>query len=257
MSKDNKPTRIVVKVGSSLVANTEELTVHYAFLHGLLADIAYLSSQGHQVILVSSGAVALGLKAMGYQPGTLSIAEKQASAACGQPQLMEAYRQLASTHGLKIAQILLTADDILKKDRALNIVNTFNRLFEASIVPIVNENDTVAVEELQVGDNDKLSASLAALMDADELILLTNTEGLWDGPPGKDGSSLITEISNPKGFLHLTDGKSTLGTGGMKTKLLAADIALSQGCLTRIGKGSLEKPISSLLFNKSKHTLVK
>ena len=147
--------RLVVKIGSSLLANEEELTLRYAFLHGLMSDIASLRREGYEIVVTSSGAVALGLNAIGCEPGDAGVLDRQAAAACGQPLLLNAYKNIAHEYGFTIAQALVTLDDMEHRRRFLNTKNTIIRLFERGVMPIVNENDTVTTAEIRVGDNDR------------------------------------------------------------------------------------------------------
>ena len=180
-----KKKKIVVKIGSSLLANSEKLTLRYAFMNGLMSDLAQLQKEGHDIILTSSGSVALGLNMVDKRPEDAGILDKQAAAACGQPLLMNAYRQVASEHDMDVAQMLVTVDDMEDRRRFLNIKNTMYRLFENDIVPILNENDSIATRDLRVGDNDRLSAKIAQMVEADALIILTSVEpGRCDFDPG-------------------------------------------------------------------------
>jgi glutamate 5-kinase len=249
---DNK--RLVVKVGSSLLANTDALTLRYAFMHGLISDIARLRSAGYDVILMSSGAVALGLNALGKKPGEAKLAEKQAAAACGQPLLLNAYRQISQEFRFDIAQLLVSVEDMESRNRYLNIRTTIETLFERGIVPIINENDTVATEELRVGDNDRLAAKVAQMVQGDELVILTSVDGLYDRDPSEPGAEFIEQLQDVSSYLEVTEGTSALGSGGMKTKLQAANMAQQVGCTTRIGEGVVEAPISDLLEGRRRHT---
>lgn len=252
MSRAKK--RMVVKVGSSLLANEERFTPRYAFMHGLLSDIADLQSRGYEIVLASSGSVALGLKTMGLTPGAAGVQEKQAAAACGQPILLNAYKQIAHEYGYDIAQILVTLDDLENRRRFLNSKNTIHRLLERSVMPIVNENDTVTTQEIRVGDNDRLAAKIAQMIDADHLVILTSVDGLYDRDPSEPGASLIEEVDDVSEYIDVTSGVSDLGSGGMLTKIQAANMAQNAGCTTLIGKGLIDRPISSILDDKRRHT---
>lgn len=253
---ENKP-RIVVKIGSSLLANKDNLTPRYAFIHGLLSDIAKLQERGFEVILTSSGSVALGMNSIGSTSETASITDKQAAAACGQPILMHAYRQVALEHGFDIAQVLVTLEDLEIMQRFLNTKNTVDRLLQRGVMPIVNENDTVTNEELRVGDNDRLSAKVAQMVQADHLIILTCIDGLYDKNPEEDGAKLVPLIENVSEYLEVATGVSALGTGGMFTKLQAANMAQNAGCTTIIARGHLDDPISSVLSGERIGTVCK
>jgi glutamate 5-kinase len=219
--------RIVVKVGSSLLANGDRLTPRFGFIQRLMEDIARLRDDGYEVILCSSGAVALGLNILGERPETAGLTDKQAAAACGMPLLINVYKQIAHEYGFEIAQILLTLGDFEDHRRFLNTKNTVHRLLKAQVVPIVNENDTITTEEIRVGDNDRLAAKIA---------------------------QLIEEVHDVSEYIEATSGTSTLGTGGMLTKLQAANMAQNAGCTTYIANGEAEYPLSSVLSGARKCT---
>jgi glutamate 5-kinase len=250
----SKKKRIVVKIGSSLLANEEKLTLRYAFMNGLMADLGDLQDQGYEIILTSSGSVALGLNMIGKRPEEAGILDKQAAAACGQPLLMNAYRQVANEYNFDVAQMLVTVEDMEERRRFLNIKNTMLRLFENQILPIINENDSIATRDLKVGDNDRLSAKVAQMVEADHLIILTSVEGLYDRDPSEPGAQFIEEIEDVSEHLESTKSISELGSGGMLTKMLAANMAQNAGVETIIADGIIERPISSVLNNERRHT---
>ncbi len=246
--------KIVVKIGSSLLANSSNLTLRYAFMNGLLSDLAQLQREGHNIILTSSGSVALGLNMIGKRPEDAGVLDKQAAAACGQPLLMNAYRQVASEYDLDVAQMLVTVEDMEERRRFLNIKNTMLRLFENDIMPIINENDTIATRDLRVGDNDRLSAKVAQMVEADELIILTSVEGLYDRDPSDPNAKFIHEIEDVSEHLETTTGTSALGSGGMLTKMHAANMAQNAGVETIIAEGIIERPVSSVLNKERRFT---
>lgn len=246
--------RLVVKIGSSLLANQEELTLRYAFMYGLMSDIAKLRAQGYEVVVTSSGAVALGLNAIGADPHDAGVLDKQAAAACGQPLLLNAYKQVAHEHGFDIAQALVTLEDLENRRRFLNTKNTIGRLFERGIMPIVNENDTVTTAEIRVGDNDRLAAKVAQMIQADMLIILTSIDGLYDRDPGDPEARFVEEVDDVSAYLECTTGTSTLGSGGMLTKMQAANMAQNAGCTTLIGEGVIDRPLTALLTGERRHT---
>ncbi|CUH40518.1 Glutamate 5-kinase [Jannaschia seosinensis] len=250
----SRKKKIVVKIGSSLLANSEELTLRYAFMSGLISDLAQLQKEGHDIILTSSGSVALGLNMIGKRPEDAGILDKQAAAACGQPLLMNAYRQIASEHNMDVAQMLVTVEDMEERRRFLNIKNTMMRLFENDIMPIINENDSVATRDLRVGDNDRLSAKVAQMVEADVLIILTSVEGLYDKDPSEPDAQFISEIEDVSEHLESTTSISALGSGGMLTKMQAANMAQNAGVETIIAEGIIERPISSVLKNERRYT---
>lgn len=239
--------RIVVKVGSSLLVNEDELTIRHAFLHGLLADIAALRREGCEVVLTSSGAAAVGLRLMDVAPGQASLQDKQAAAACGQPLLLAAYKQVALEFGIEIAQVLLTSEDMENRRRFLNTKNTLERLLSHDILPIVNENDTVTTEEIRVGDNDRLAAKIAQMIQAQDFVMLTSIDGLYDKAPDDPDAKFVPEVEDVSAYIDATQGVSSLGSGGMLTKMLAANMAQNAGATAWIGEGILERPVSSIL----------
>ncbi len=249
-----KNKRLVVKVGSSLLANTDRLTPRFGFMQRLLEDIARLRDQGYDVILCSSGAVALGLNTVGARPETAGLSDKQAAAACGMPLLLNAYRQVGHEFGIEIGQVLLTLGDFEDHRRFLNTRNTVHRLLKSRILPIVNENDTITTEEIRVGDNDRLAAKIAQMVEADQFIILTGVDGLYDRDPAEDGARLVEELHDVSEYIEAASGKSTLGTGGMLTKLKAANMAQNAGCTTYIANGEAEYPLSAVLDGRRKCT---
>ncbi|WP_278921574.1 glutamate 5-kinase [Pseudophaeobacter profundi] len=249
-----KKKKIVVKIGSSLLANSEKLTLRYAFMNGLMSDLAQLQKEGHDIILTSSGSVALGLNMVDKRPEDAGILDKQAAAACGQPLLMNAYRQVASEHDMDVAQMLVTVDDMEDRRRFLNIKNTMYRLFENDIVPILNENDSIATRDLRVGDNDRLSAKIAQMVEADALIILTSVDGLYNIDPSDPNAEFIAEIDDVSEHLESTTSISALGSGGMLTKMHAANMAQNAGVETIIAEGIIERPVSSVLKNERRFT---
>jgi len=249
-----KKKRIVVKIGSSLLANSDRLTLRYAFMNGLMSDLGQLQKEGYHIILTSSGSVALGLNMINKRPEDAGIMDKQAAAACGQPLLMNAYRQVASEHGMDVAQMLVTAGDLEDRRRFLNVKNTMMRLLESDILPIINENDSVATHDLRVGDNDRLSAMVSQMIEADLLIILSNVDGLYDRDPSDPDAKFIAEIEDVSEHLESTTGVSTLGSGGMLTKMQAANMAQNAGVETIIAEGIIERPVSSVLKNERRYT---
>jgi glutamate 5-kinase len=249
-----KKKKIVVKIGSSLLANSDKLTLRYAFMSGLMADLAQLQEDGYDIVLTSSGSVALGLNMVGKRPEEAGLLDKQAAAACGQPLLMNAYRQVAAEHGMHVAQVLVTAGDMEERRRFLNIKNTMMRLFESNIIPIINENDSIATQDLRVGDNDRLSAKVAQMVAADVLVILTSVEGLYDRDPSESGAKFIHELEDVSEHLESTTSISTLGSGGMLTKMHAAHMAQNAGVETIIAEGIIERPVSSVLKDERRYT---
>ena len=245
---------VVVKIGSTLVANTERLTPRFGFIQRMLEDVAKLRERGTNVILCSSGAVALGLKIVGERPETAGVSDKQAAAACGMPILTNAYKQIGHEFDFEIAQVLLTLGDFEDHRRFLNTRNTVFRLLEAGVMPIINENDSITTEEIRVGDNVRLAAKVAQMVDAKNFIILTEVDGLYDRHPDEEGAEFISEVTDVAPFMEATKGKSTLGTGGMTTKLMAANIAQEAGVTTYIAHGEHDNPLSSVLDGERRAT---
>lgn len=245
--------RVVIKVGSSLLTDHDN-KVRREWLATLAHDVAELHANGQQTVIVSSGAIALGRQTLQCGTRKLELAEKQAAAACGQIILCAEWArvfQLNHLGPLETAQILLTLDDSEDRARYLNARNTFATLLaHSNIVPIVNENDTVATEEIRVGDNDRLAARVAQMISADLLILLSDVDGLYTKDPRVDPHSakLVSEVDEitPE-IVEMAGGVgSALGSGGMQTKIDAAKIAVGAGCHMLIGRGTESHPIRSL-----------
>ena len=236
--KDKK--RIVIKIGSSSLTHPETGALNLTKLEVLVREISDLHNMGKDVIVVSSGAIAVGRRAAGLGHRPSETKEKQACAAIGQARLMMIYQKLFSEYNQLAAQILMTKRTVMDNLSRFNALNTFQELLKLGAIPIVNENDTVSTYEMQFGDNDTLSAIVAALIDADLLLLLSDIDGLYDSDPHKNpDAKLIHEVSEIDGkILSLAGGSgSELGTGGMVTKLHAAQIATEAGCEMVIANG--------------------
>jgi len=242
--------RIVVKVGSSLIVEADSRGPALSWMASLAEDIASLRSGGRQIILVSSGAIALGRGRLGLEKNA-RLDEKQAAAAVGQSLLMQAWEQALSPLGMTPAQLLLTRDDTERRRRWLNARATVEALLKLGAVPVVNENDTVATEEIRYGDNDRLAARTAQLARADLLILLSDVDGLYTDDPRHhpDATHLpLVDALTPE-ILAMAGGanaEADVGTGGMATKLEAARIARSAGCATLIVSGLVPRPIAAV-----------
>ncbi|MBU6278173.1 MAG: glutamate 5-kinase, partial [Actinomycetales bacterium] len=226
--------RIVVKVGSSSLTTSAhpEGGVDAARIEQLANDIAARRRQGHEVVLVSSGAIATGFPMLGLGRRPKDLATQQAAASVGQGTLIAAYSAAFAAQGLIVGQVLLTADDVIRRSHYRNAQRTLFRLLELGVVPIVNENDTVATDEIRVGDNDRLAALVAHLVRADGLILLSDVPGLFDGPPTRPGARLVEQVRGP-GDLEAVRiggvGAAGVGLGGMTSKVAAARIATGAG----------------------------
>jgi glutamate 5-kinase len=242
--------RIVIKIGSHLIIKGEN-----TFLQSVAQQVKKLKDDGHNVIIVSSGAIATGLKEYKLISKPKSIVEKQSYAAIGQPLLMNKYIEVFKPYNIKVAQVLLTREDFDIRQRYLNIRNTLNYLLKIDVVPIINENDTIVVEEIKVGDNDTLSAVVATKLNADLLILLTDVDGVYDKDPNKyPDAKIIEEIKDieeiVKKCVISSKTKFFCGTGGMKTKLDAAKICVSNGVEVIIANGLKENVIVDIVNGK-------
>lgn len=248
--------RLVIKIGSTLLVD-EQNQLDRTWLDNLADDIDALRKAGHQVLVVSSGAVAIGSRVIGINPRRSRLEELQAAAAAGQVQLVHAYQEALRRHDIKVAQILLTPDDTEVKRRFLNARGTLEKLLEHGVVPVINENDTVATEELRYGDNDRLAARVAQTVMADGLILLSDVDGFYTADPRTNPDAQYMEVVESITDEHLRmagSTGSTLGSGGMQTKLQAARIATLAGCATIIASGAISRPLHAL-FNGAKHTV--
>ena len=241
--------RIVVKIGSSLLTDLETGALRAEWLNALIGDVAALTGSGKEIVIVSSGAVALGRADLGLPSGTLRLEESQAAAAAGQIRLAHAYQHLLGEHGLKAAQVLLTIEDTEQRRRYLNARSTLTTLVRLGAVPIVNENDTVATQELRYGDNDRLAARVAAMVGADLLIILSDVDGLYDRDPRTgEPATLLETIETISPDIHAMAGGtgSFVGSGGMKTKIDAAVIATAAGAHVVIARGTIAHPLATL-----------
>jgi len=244
-----KARRIVVKIGSSLLVDRASGELKSGWLDTLADDVAGLVKSGKQVIVVSSGAIALGRHVLGFAKGMLELEKSQAAAAVGQISLAGAYQAVFKARGLAAAQILLTLGDTEERRRYLNARQTIDTLLAERAVPVVNENDTVATAEIRYGDNDRLSARVASMMSADCLVLLSDVDGLYTVPPGSGaGARLIPEVRQITPEIEaMAGGAGTeLSRGGMVTKIEAGKIALASGTNMVITSGKVEHPLRAL-----------
>lgn len=235
----NKVKRLVVKIGSSsLTYTTGKLNIEQ--IEKLVRQMVDLHNRGLDVLLVTSGAVGAGLGKLGLEKKRRTMPEKQAAAAVGQGMLLHMYEKIFAEYGVVVGQVLLTREDFAHRRRFLNARNTLQALLGFNIIPVINENDTVAVDEIKLGDNDNLAAMVAGLVDADLLLLLSDVDGLFDGDPKKPGARLLGEIHEITGEIEaLAGGAGTgVGTGGMITKIQAARIAMHSGLVTVIARAS-------------------
>jgi glutamate 5-kinase len=241
--------RLIVKIGSALLVEEESGHIRRAWLEALIEDIARCRERGQEVLIVSSGAVAVGRRHLGLTGRALRLEEKQAAAATGQIRLAHAYQEALARHGITTAQILLTPDDTEERRRHLNARATLNQLLGLGAVPVINENDTVATVEIRFGDNDRLAARVAQMVSADTLLLFSDIDGLYTGDPRKDSTArhipLVRELTPD---IEAMAGEAPPGysSGGMVTKLAAARIALTAGCRMVIARGSVMHPIRAV-----------
>jgi glutamate 5-kinase len=249
--------KIVVKVGTSTLTHENGL-LNFDRIDKLARQLSDLHNQGKDVVLVTSGAIGVGAAKLGIKSRPETIPEKQAAAAIGQGILLHIYEKFFSEYGQIVAQILLTKDDINNKTRYNNAKNTFDELLNQGVIPIVNENDAIAIHEIKFGDNDTLSALVSSIIDADLLILLSDINGLYDSDPrsNKD-AKLISHVDEiTKKIESFCGGSgSKLGTGGMYTKIKAAKIAVSNGVSMIIANGADDNIIKDIISNKEVGTL--
>jgi glutamate 5-kinase len=241
--------RVVVKVGSSLLVDSDKGRLNRAWLESLAADVAASRRRGQEVILVSSGAIALGRRHLGLGTGKLKLEESQAAAAVGQIRLAHAYKELLDLHEITVAQVLLTLGDTEQRRRYLNARGTLNMLLSLGAVPVINENDTVATAEIRYGDNDRLAARVAQMVGADCLVLLSDIDGLYTANPHIDpDAQFIARVLEITPAIEAMAGDSAgdMGSGGMQTKIAAAKIAVAAGCHLCIALGSVEHPLQRI-----------
>jgi glutamate 5-kinase len=247
--------RLVVKIGSSILVDETGGEIRRDWLETLSDDVARLHKGGCEVVVVSSGAIRLGRTHFKLAPGPLKLEESQAAAATGQIQLAHAYQEALARHGITVAQVLLTLDDSEERRRYLNARQTMATLLAMKAVPVINENDTVATDEIRFGDNDRLSARVAEMISADTLVLLSDIDGLYTGDPRLDASArFIPEIREITPVIEAMGGSaaSELSNGGMATKLLAGRIAMAAGCRMAIADGRAVGALGALLDGKAR-----
>lgn len=240
--------RLVIKIGSALLVDRVS-GLRQDWLSALALDVAEAKRRGSDVVLVSSGSIALGRKVLGLGAGALTLEQSQAAAAVGQIRLARAYEEVLAPHGITTGQILVTLEDTEDRRRYLNSRATMETLLGLGVVPIVNENDTVATDEIRFGDNDRLAAQIAVTAGADQLILLSDVDGFYSANPKEDPAAvrfdLVSRIT-PEIEAMAGDPISGMSKGGMKTKLLAAKTAVAGGCAMAIMEGSVLRPLQAL-----------
>jgi glutamate 5-kinase len=247
--------RLVVKIGSSILVDENKGEVRRDWLEALARDVAGLHKKGCEIVLVSSGAIRLGRRHLGLANGTLRLEENQAAAATGQIQLAHAYQEALAKHGITVAQVLLTLDDSEERRRYLNARQTMATLLGLKAIPVINENDTVATDEIRFGDNDRLGARVAEMISADTLVLLSDIDGLYTGDPRTDKKAEhIPEVREITAEIEAMAGAapSQMSNGGMITKLLAGRIAMAAGCRMAIANGRTVGALGALIEGKAR-----
>ncbi|ETX13103.1 glutamate 5-kinase [Roseivivax halodurans JCM 10272] len=241
--------RLVVKIGSALLVDRSSGALRREWLASMAEDVARLRARGTDVVLVSSGSIALGRGVLGLPSADLALEQSQAAAAVGQIRLARAWEEHLAPHGITTAQVLVTLEDSADRRRYLNSRATLETLLSLGVVPIVNENDTVATDEIRYGDNDRLAAQVAVTVGADRLVLLSDVDGFYSANPNEDLHAhrydVIDDIT-PEIEAMAGDAGSGLSKGGMKTKLMAAKTATAAGCALAITEGSVLKPLTAL-----------
>lgn len=247
MASLSQARRIVVKIGSSLLVEGGKLRARW--LRTLAEDVAELRARGVDVVLVSSGSIALGRSALSLGGGVLPLEQSQAAAAVGQIRLARAYEEALEPHGITTAQVLVTLEDSADRRRYLNSRATLEQLLSLGVVPIVNENDTVATDEIRYGDNDRLAAQIAVTIGADILVLLSDVDGFYSGNPKEDTSAKrydVIETITPEIEAMAGDAGTGLSKGGMKTKIMAARTATAGGAAMAITLGATDNPLKRI-----------
>ena len=243
-----KARRIVVKIGSALLVDARTGTIKASWLASLIDDLADAKVRGADVIVVSSGAIALGRRTLGLPKSKLKLEQSQAAAAVGQIALAQAWSEALRTRNIVAAQVLVTLTDTEERRRYLNARATLSTLLGQGAVPVINENDTVATSEIRYGDNDRLAARVASMMSADCLVLLSDIDGLYTAPPGRKDAVFLAEVQEITPEIEAMAGKpvSGLGSGGMITKIEAGKIALGAGCNMVIASGHEMHPLKRI-----------
>ena len=247
--------RLVVKIGSSILVDEKKGEIRRDWLEALARDVARLHKKGCEIVLVSSGAIRLGRAQLKLASGALKLEESQAAAATGQIRLAHAYQEALATHGITVAQVLLTLDDSEERRRYLNARQTMATLVGLKAIPVINENDTVATDEIRFGDNDRLGARVAEMISADTLVLMSDIDGLYTGDPRSNRTAVhIPEIREITPEIEAMAGAaaSELSNGGMVTKLMAGRIAMGAGCRMAIADGRPVGALGALIDGKAK-----
>ncbi|MEQ9519579.1 MAG: glutamate 5-kinase [Parvibaculum sp.] len=247
-SRLEQAKRVVIKIGSALLVDSETGRLDRTWLDALMDDVAQMRARGQDVVIVSSGAIALGRHVLKLPRGPLRLEESQAAAAAGQIHLAHAFQESLAQRNHSTAQVLVTLEDTEQRRRYLNARSTVNTLVRFGAIPVINENDTVATSEIRYGDNDRLAARVASMISADCLVLLSDIDGLYSAPPGEPGAQHIPEVAfiTPEIEAMAGDAASEFSRGGMKTKITAAKIATQSGCHMVIATGRVKRPLSAI-----------
>ena len=243
-----KAKRLIIKIGSALLVDDETGKLHQAWLDAMCADIAEAHARGQEVLIVTSGAIAIGRGPLGMKGKKLRLEEKQACAATGQMRLTQAYQNALDKHDITVAQVLVTLDDTEDRRRYLNARNTLDTLLRLRAVPVINENDSVATAEIRFGDNDRLAARVAQMISADTLVLFSDIDGLYTADPRSNpDAKLVPEVREVTAEIEAMGGTpSKHGSGGMITKIMAAKICMGAGCRMAIAPGRQKNPLKAL-----------
>ena len=250
--------RIVIKVGSNLL--TDEKGIKKSFMKSFVSQLFDLHEKGREIIVVSSGAISMGVKKLRMNKKPTALSEKQAVAAVGQIVLMQAYEEAFCEKGVSVAQVLLEHDDIKNKTKNINARNTIHKLLEWKVIPVINENDTIATDEIKFGDNDTLAGIVGNLVDADLVVILTSVDGIFDKNPDLHGDAkIIEEIEDVAAAIKMIDtvGRTSMGTGGMVTKLEVARKLNQVGIPLVIANGNREGVIGAIAAGKKQGTIIK
>ena len=252
-----KSTTVVVKVGTNTITNSNG-TLDKKVMWNLVRQIALIKKKNKKIVLITSGAIGAGMQELKLKKKPQDVVMKQVCAGIGQSILMKNYHDLFRKYKIKIAQILLTYDDFTNKKTYTNFTNSLNKLLDLGVIPIINENDPISIDEIgaSFGDNDNLSALVAKTVKADLLVLLTNVDGLYDKDPKDKSAVLVREVKKiTKDIESMSGAASNLGLGGMKTKVLAAKKAINNGTIVVIANGKKDNVITSIIHNRDVGTI--
>lgn len=248
--------RIVIKIGTNVLADKKG-AINYKIMNNLVKDITKIKKKNIEMLIVTSGAIGAGMSELGIEKRPSDVKMQQTCAAVGQSILISKYREFFSKYGIKVAQILLVYRDFTDKKTKINMENSINALLNLGVIPIINENDPISINEIgpSFGDNDNLSAMVAYNLKADTLIILTNVDGLYDNDPNSSGAKIIQEVRDFSFIAGISGASDGLGIGGIKTKIAAAKLAASNGIKTIIANGTKTGVLDDILGGKKIGTL--